>query len=149
MSSGMSSACAARARLGPLNDDGFARARMMRRFDDLAIDADVALGQKPLDGAAREIGQLAAQKDIQPLPRERHVNQMEGNRWIHFLLGPPLPIQMGLQGTEADLAAARPLAFSCSCFQERRISRPTPTQIALSAMLKAGKPISSPLRRLR
>jgi hypothetical protein len=43
----------------------------MGRFDDFPIDADVAPGQKPLDGAAREIGQLAAQKNIQPLPRER------------------------------------------------------------------------------
>jgi len=106
----------------------------MRRFDHLPLHADVPLGQQPLNGPAREAGQLAAQKHIQPLPRQRFVNNN------YFRAG-------GVQGTEAGLAAARPLAFSCSCFQERRINRPTPTQMALSAMLKAGKPSSAPLRR--
>jgi hypothetical protein len=48
---------------------------MVRRLDNLPIEADVAPGQKALDGAAREIGQLAMKIDIEPLPGERFVNQ--------------------------------------------------------------------------
>jgi len=128
--------CNGRARLGPMDDDSFARARVMGRLDDLAVDADMTFGQEALDGAAGEARQLAAQKDIQPLKRQRFVN------YKNFGAG-------GIQGTEAGLEAARPLAFSCSCFQERRMSRPTPTHIALSATLKAGKPSSVPPRRVR
>jgi hypothetical protein len=122
------------ARLRALEDDGFARARVMRRFDDFPLDTDVAFGQEPLNGAAREAGQLAAQKDIQPLPGKGFVNNKNFGGGV-------------VQGTEAGLEAARPLVISCSCFQERRINRPTPTQMALSAMLKAGKPSSAPPRR--
>jgi hypothetical protein len=105
---------------------------MMRRFDRLAIDADVAFRQQPLNGPARELRPFAAQENIQPLPRQRFVNNKNVRR---------------VQGAEAGLAASRPLAFSCSCFQESRINKPTPTQMALSATLNAGKPSSAPLRR--
>jgi len=62
------------SRLGLLKNNGFARARVMSRFDNLAVNKNVSLSQKPLDGAAREVGQFAAQINIQPFPREGCVN---------------------------------------------------------------------------
>ena len=58
-------------RFGPVHFDLFARVGVMRGLDGLAVDADVALLNQPLDAAARHRRELAAQVSIQSLRQER------------------------------------------------------------------------------
>jgi hypothetical protein len=50
----------------------------MRGFDRPAINEDVSFGQEALDGAARELREPAAQKDIQPFPRQGRIHYKSG-----------------------------------------------------------------------
>jgi len=65
-----------RLRLGgfgirPVNFDFFARVRMMRGFDDFAVDADVAFFDQSLQRAARGGGKFLAQEFVEPLVGQR------------------------------------------------------------------------------
>ena len=127
--------------LRPGEGDDFAGAGMMRGFGGAAIDADKALGEQALNGAAGSSGKLGAQKGVQPfrgsrLPDGDLAWRGQTGRWSSIFNPPPAFFEAG----GAAAASGR---------KERRMSRPTPRQIALSATLKAGKPISSPPRRKR
>src|ERR1700744_5421370 len=101
-----------------------------------AMDENVSFGQQPLNRAAGNLGKLAAQEDIQAPAGKRLAYGQRG--WRH---GAQWSARAPSGTATVRSGALRP---SSSCFQETKINRPTPTQIALSAMLKAGKPISRP-----
>ena len=58
-------------RLRPVNFNLLARARRVRGFGGLAIDADVALFDEPLQRAARGGGEFCPQKNVQPPAGQR------------------------------------------------------------------------------
>ena len=83
--------------------------------------------------AARDAGKLRPQKSVQPFQRKRLFN---GDFFSSIRSRPRFRRGAGRRRPE-------------SCRQETRMSKPTPAQIALSATLKAGNPISTPLRRVK
>src|SRR4051812_19833271 len=106
--------------------DFFAGPGRVSGFDDLAIDADVTLFDKSLEGAAGNGGKLFAQECVESLGRQRFFNRQ-------------------MFGARAHGNASSVFFGVCSFFQVMRKIKPTPVQIAVSAMLKAGKPGSPPL----
>jgi len=106
----------------------FARVRMMRGFDSLAVDADVAFLDQPLQCAARGGGKYFAQELVEPFGRQR------------FLDGETFFARRHADQFAAGLGAP-------SFRQLMRKIRATPVQMAESATLKAGKSSGSPLPR--
>ena len=100
------------------------------RLDGAAVDPDVALFNQPLNRAARDGRELAAQIRVQPLRRERMFDRQDFSAGQTFTWTAP-----------ARLASAL-----CSLLHVIRKTSPTPVQMALSATLNAGNPISEPPR---
>src|SRR5436190_13595089 len=76
-----------------------------------------------------------------------------GSSWtsqVNGVLEAHPEFELNERGTEAQAPSLARLFWPCiSCRQERMKSSPTPVQMAVSAILKAGKPISRPSRGCR
>lgn len=125
--------CPGRRGLGMNDGNYFASPGMMGRPGGFPVNPNIARSQQPLNGAAGKSGKFPAQKNVQSFERKG-------------LLDDELPV---LHASAPRSSRTFVFAASASFFHESNISSPTPVQIALSAILKAGKPISSPLRRMR
>src|ERR1700722_4528130 len=102
----------------------------MRGFDDAPVQPHIALFDEPFEKGAGRGGKFFAQILVEP-----RVGQGSFDNKMFHAAG-------GHWGTHL-------LAAFCgvpSFFKVMRKINPTPVQIALSAMLKAGKPSSRPLR---
>ena len=123
--------------------------RVMGGFGLPAIDPDMPLRQQPLNGPARDAGKLAPQEGVQPFQRKRlldgdFVSQVQR---MPFDLGDQSSPPPALRHSQLPaLASGAGGAGAADSSRETRMSSPTPTQMALSATLKAGKPISAPPR---
>ena len=121
--------------LRPVDFNLLAGVRMVRGLDGLAVDADVALFDEPPDGAARDGGKFFAQESVEPRVGLRLFDE-EG-----FVARGHLEI------ANYKLRIANRQSAFCggvSFFQFNRKISPTPTQMPLSARLKAGTPCSRP-----
>ncbi len=124
--------CFGRLGFGPVNLNLFAGMRRVGGFHRAAINADMTFFNQPLDGAAGNRRKFFTQEIVQPLGRESFFNQENFGAIRHS------PVQ--LDGEVSTALTWRSLR------QVRINTSPTPVQIALSAILKAGKPWASPLR---
>ena len=114
----------------PVDFDLLAGARTVRGFDCVTVDADVALFDQSFECNSRNGGKFFTQKGVEPPGRKRFFNGETFNLQTHG------EVSAGLFGT-------------CSFFQVMRNMSATPVQMAVSATLNAGKPISSPPRCCR
>ena len=142
--------------LRPMDLNLFAGARMVRGFDRVAVDADMALFNQPLQRAARGGGKFFTQKRVEPPGRQRFFDG-EIFRCANSF---QIPVAVSGDRTQRD----RRLKFLhvtchafhwsagfgvCSFFQVMRKISATPVQMAVSATLKAGKSMTRPPRCCR
>src|SRR5581483_12195765 len=121
-------------RLRPIDGNEFAGLGLVGGFDGAAIDQNAPLLKQSLDGSAGNARQPVAQESVQTPARKRAFDRER------------LEAAHSLDGKASSFGSGG--VPGVSSFQETSMRRPTPTQMALSATLKAGKPISSPLRRI-
>jgi len=110
----------------------------MSRFDRAVVDPDMALFNQPLDRSAGHRGVTVGQELIQSFSGPGLFNGEALRTLSHAGVGRGARHGLGSGGALAGLVC-----------QDRIKSKATPTHMALSAMLNAGKLAISPSRRTR
>src|SRR5208282_5628222 len=126
----------------------------MRGLGGLAVDANAAFLDEALHRAARDGGEFCPQKNVKPPAGQRFLDNEIFRAREHFNVTSDGWREVH-DGQRLEIAhVTRHLSLVtgfgvCSFFQVMRKISPTPVQMAVSATLKAGKPISPPSRCCR